>query len=252
MANFKSGVGGALGGAGFGAGVGSFVPGIGTAIGAGIGALGGLFGGLFGGDDPESPSYSDIDLAKEDPELYKRIQQNDALIRQYQQAYDMRRAGMTDMEGRGLNSSISQLGSQQANLGLLGTSTGAAQMADYQNQLRGAIQDRAYREQMGLLQGLSGQQNQGYNMTRNALNDAMQARMGQYNNQIRQVDNNNEFWKGLGSMGASMYGLNQYRGLMNPGSIDPSISPNNPILNQNGFGGPTGLSAFAPGGRPWK
>jgi phage tail tape-measure protein len=105
MSRGSSAAQGAIGGAAAGSAFGPW----GTAIG---GALGGTLGFLTGGT-PDAPDYSEIDLARDNPELYRRIKENDALIRQAQQLYDQRRMGETEAEKFQHQQTMSQLAEQR-------------------------------------------------------------------------------------------------------------------------------------------
>lgn len=166
-------------------------------LGAGAVSTGaGLLGSLFGGDDP---SYSSIDLARDNPELYRLLQKNAELIKQGQAAYDMRNRGMTDLEKRGIDSTKSDLGAQQASLGLLGTSQGNAQMADAESRLREQIAARAFQESQALFGNVTNLQNNQFANTRAALNDV-------YGQQVGDATSRNQFYSGLFGGGMNMLG----------------------------------------------
>jgi len=159
---------------GTGAAAGSAFGPWGTAIGAGIGALGGLLGFMH-----HTPQYSDIDLAKDNPELYKQIQANQALLAQANAAYQARRSGVTASEQMARSQAMAQTQNGLASQGLLGTSYGLSSATDQNNKLNASLQDRIYQEQLGLMQNAQNQGQTVYNQTKGALDDVMAAKQGQ-------------------------------------------------------------------------
>ncbi len=144
---------------------------VGGAVGAGLGFL-------FGSDDqPElgdfqfspdalkSINFSDLDLESMNPELYKKLQQNDLILKDLQGALAQRREGLTANEQRQQSEYLNSQASGQASSGLAGTPIGNAMMADSAARLNDAARERAYQEAMGLRQAVAqqGQANlQGY------------------------------------------------------------------------------------------
>jgi len=226
---WQKGLGGAGYGAQIGAGVGTIVPGIGTLVGGGIGAGVGFLGGLLGGDDEElqSPMFSDINLARDNPELWARIQQNDFQIQAAQRALNSRRAGMTAQEQYGLNDAQSNLGAQQSWRGTLGSSTGVAQQADLEGRLRAQIAERAYKEQLGLMANVQGLHQQQFQDTRAGLQDVMGAMRGQNQNAQAEQTAGNQFWSG-----GFNSGMNAIGNMQNQNALE-SIYGNNPYASYN-------------------
>ncbi len=195
----------ALGGASSGAGLGFEIGGpVGGAIGAG---LGGLFG-LFSGSDPKivAPTFADIDLAKENPQLYGRLQQQDALIKQAQGLYDQRRQSITPNEDRMYRDYLAQNGRNLQGSGLAGTSDGMALANNAARTYQDQLADRIYKEKLGLFDNLQNASNQGYNMNRQALGDVMQAKNAQMGVNENYLNNSNQMWSGLFNGGLSALG----------------------------------------------
>ncbi len=217
------------------------MPGYGTAIGAGLGFI----GGLLGGDDEElqSPMFSDISLARDNPELWARIQQNDLQIQAAQRALDSRRAGMTAQEQYGLNDARSTLGAQQSWRGTLGSSTGVAQQADLEGRLRAQIAERAYKEQLGLMANVQGLHQQQFQDTRAGLQDVMQAmQYGNKNAQAEQIAGN-QFWSG-----GFNSGMNAIGNMQNQNALESIYSAQPP-----GYGGrtaPVYMPSYSSGSSP--
>jgi hypothetical protein len=188
-----------------------FAPGIGTVIGGGLGAL----AGLFAGNDKEvtSPLFSDINLQTENPELYNQLQQYKASLDQYQKLYNARAGGILPSEKRAMDQQASSVAEQQAGLGILGSSQGNRQQAEANAILRDQIAQRAFQEQQGMAGQLASMQGNQYNMTNQALQQAMNARMGQFNNQQADLQSSNQFYGGMltGGLQGLASGINANR-----------------------------------------
>lgn len=228
MANkFIKGVSGATGGAGVGS---MFGP-----IGAGIGAGVGFLGGLFSGDDPDIPSknFSDINLQQDNPELYKQIVQNQAILDQLQQSVNARRSGPTDAERFDLTQQSNQLANRLASNGMSGTPMGEQMMHSQYNQGINALRDHAMNQYMAMQGQLA---NQGMNLG-NLVRGGLQDVQGQNNTNTQRAINQNQassqFWTGLAGAGLGAYGqMNNAANWANVNGVkyDPMA-----IFNQGNF-----------------
>ncbi len=174
----------------------------GAAIGGPYGAvIGGVAGGLYGlfstPDDYISPSFSDINLQSENPELYAQLLKLRAVEALAKQEYDTRRQGATYQEEQDYARGLSNSRDIQASQGLLGTSVGNSQMTATNNQLRGAIAERALREKEALYNNYQQAAMQNFNATRQGLMDVMGQRTGaaemNYKNGLAEQEGNNQF-----------------------------------------------------------
>lgn len=156
-------------------------------IGGALGGIGGLaVGSMF--DSPTSGpgltynyrSVKDVDLSKENPELWKRIQSQDQIIQEARAMYEQRRKGMTDFEKQQLEDTKAEVRGQLAGSGLVGGSIGLAAEQNAANRYRNQILDRIYNEQQGLFNQYAGQSQLGFNMT----NIGQQGVLEQLNRQI--------------------------------------------------------------------
>lgn len=221
---------GAVGGAATGAAIGG-------PYGAAIGAIGGgIYGALSTPDDYTSPSFSDINLANENPELYQNILQLRALQQQAQTAYNARRLGMTDQEQRDLSQGLSNSRDVQSSQGLLGSSVGNSQLADTNARLRGSIANRALQEQGQLYGQLQGATQNSYNATNQALQEIMAQKTGgaqlNYQQGLAQTQGNTQFIQS---------GLNSYQTANNNANNEAfrqQMLQNSPFYGQGGYGGP--------------
>lgn len=193
----KGAVGGGLTGAATGAALGSAVPVIGTAIGAGAGALlGGIGGYLSAPDAPQSLyNYSDIDLARDNPELYRQIKELEGQRDQLKQELASRQAGMNLVEARGLQDQRAQTANQLAGQGLLGSSAGIGAQNNAEAAIRAQIQQNAFAQRQALNGQILGA-DQGIG---NAYSSAMANTLAAKNGQIGQNNQNNMFNAGVNS-----------------------------------------------------
>lgn len=227
----------AAGGASTGAAIGSVIPGVGTAVGAGIG---GLLGFFMGSDkEPEyiSPSFADINLKNENPELYAELMRLQAMSDQAEAMYNQRRAGMTYSERQGLEEAMGNQAQQQANQGLLGSSAGAAMQADAEARLRDQIQQRAFQEQQALFGNMAQQRAAKANALMAAQNQIMGLKTHgadiNYNQAMAEEQAANQFYSGLFNGGLGMLG--QYQNMqgmkdianMQYGQLGPNELPTN-------------------------
>lgn len=231
--NIQKGVSGAAGGAGLGM---SF----GGPVGAGIGAGLGLLGGFLGGSDSDitAPSFADINLAKENPDLFARLQQQESFVNEAKKLYDKRRQGMTPLEDQQMQNQLKDVGRQTALGGIAGGSEAYAISANAQRDAQNNIANRIYNEQNGLFQQYGQAQNGLYNNTRSALGDVMGQRMSQLGIQENNLSNSNQMWGGLvnGGLSALGSGYNSYK------------MAQMPTYNQNPMQSlPAGASMGAPG-----
>ena len=212
---------GSILGTGLGAVGGSFFGPAGTMAGA---AIGGGAGGLFDSNDVgpyRSPSFADIDLAKENPELYAELMKVSAAADQAQRLYDQRNRGMNEMEVQQLAAGRANMSNNLANRGLLGTSAGLAAETGAEGQIRAQIAARAFQEQQALAQaaqqahqGLFQDYMQAQNQVMNPMHQAAQAN---WENQNAINQGNNQFYGGLinggMSLAGNMYNMNQMQGM---------------------------------------
>ncbi len=241
----------------------------GAAIGAGLGLI-------FGNSDrtPEIPdfqfspealrsmNFSDLDIESMNPELFKKLQQNDLILGDLRQALASRREGQTANEQRQTSDYLNAQASGQSSNGLAGTPIGNAMMADSAARLYDASRDRAFQEYMALQQGVAGQANANlgyysgaqnqlmsqFNQNRGAALQQDQIRNGR--EMARFADNqettnaNTNFYGSLLNGGLQMAAGQQYRGsgplLGNPGDWGSNVS--------NWFNGPIGPNTPSPNG----
>lgn len=231
---------GAISGAAGGAALGTAIaPGYGTAIGA---VAGGLYGLFSTPDDYTSPSFSDINLQSENPELYAQLLQLRAIQSQAQREYDTRRMGMTAQEESDYYKGMANSRDVQSSQGLLGTSVGNSQMTNTNNLLRGAIADRALKEREQLFGNLQSATQNNFNGTNQALQEIMALKSGagqmNYNQGLQQTQGNTAFIQS---------GLNAYQTANNN---DQNNQFRQQLLNQSpfaGYGGPGGYgNPYAP------
>lgn len=155
---------------------------LGAAAGATFGVVGAAAGALAGsnlskgknifGQGTAGPgqtynyrTISDIDLSKENPELWKRIQSQDQIISEARKLYETRRQGMTDFERSQVEDARQNARAQLGGSGLVGTSLGISAENDAANRLRNQVMDRIYNEQQGLFNQYAGQSGRGFDMT---------------------------------------------------------------------------------------
>jgi hypothetical protein len=216
----------------------------GFALGGPVGGLVGAgLGFLFGSDDQpqlgdfnfspdslRSMNFGDIDLQSMNPELYKKLQQNDYILQDLRQALNERRDAMTANESRQTEDYLNRQASGQASSGLAGTPIGNAMMADSAARLYDQARERAYQEAAGLRQQVSGQANAnlaGYanaqgqliNQFNNNRNSSIQMdelrnqrELAKYQDQQASVNANTNFYGGLLNGGLSGLASQAYTG----------------------------------------
>lgn len=188
---------------------------------AGAGA-GGALAGLFSGSS-DVPNYSDIDLKKDNPELWKQLQELKALTSEYERLYSQRRQGQTAAEKIQVEDSRSQLKDQLSNRGLVGSSAGAGMMGDYEARLQAAIAERAFQEEQQLLAALQNSRASYMNMLTGGQQMAMQPMMAEYGAQMGEDQARNQFFSGLFNSGLNLY-ASKNLGALNTGSnAQPTI-----------------------------
>lgn len=173
-----------------------------------IGGLGSLFGMLKG--TPDAPSYADLDLAKENPDLWKELQRLQAVNRQYDDMFAARRAGANASELAQLAQGRSQVQDQLANRGLIGSSAGTSMQAGADAQMQGQIQERAFQEMMAMQQARQQAQAQYAQQLAQGQQMAMQPMQAQHQQGMQGDADRNQFFGGLLGAGLQMYGANQY------------------------------------------
>lgn len=190
---------------------GSFFGPAGTVVGAGVG---GALGGMLGKDNSFSaPSFSDIDLASANPQLWAELQRMNATVGEAERLYNARRQGPSELELRQYGQARSNMQDQQAQQGLLGTSAGLSAEADSDARLQGAIRERAFQEQQSLFNNMA-QQRAAYEQAimgaqNQIVNPQMQAAQINYQQAQENDAARNQFYSGLATAGAGMYANNQ-------------------------------------------
>ncbi len=187
---------------------------VGGPYGAIIGGALGFGAGMLQGDDKNptftAPSFSDIDLQTENPELYEELMKAYAAADEMENAYRARRAGPNysdNAEMAEVNSGIQQ---RLAHQGLLGSSVGVAAAADADTMLRERINERAMQEAERLRAAWMAQQAGNANFKRQMQQDVMSGMMaektGQYQADREDLAANNQFYSGLFNGGMQMGG----------------------------------------------
>lgn len=179
----------------------------------GIGGIGSLVGMFTGNDD--APTYADINLQRDNPDLWRELQQLQAMSKEYERLYARRQMGPTAQEKAQAEQGRSRNEEQLATRGMLGSSTGNRLQADYNAQIMNAIQQRAFQEQQQLLAAQM-QAKQAYaQQFGQAQQGALQAAMGQFQNKQQGHQAQNQFFGGLFNAGVGMMGNQMYADQMN-------------------------------------
>ena len=178
--------------------------------GAAIGGIGGGLLGMLSGSDDEMMSFADVDLQRDNPDLWAELQNLEAMSQQYEKMYNARMQGPTMGERAQVEQGRSRLEEQQKTRGMGGSSAGARMMGEYNNQAMSSIQQRAFEEAMSLLsaqQNVSQARSQGILSGQNAIvNQGNQ----QVQNQIGSDTARNQFMSGLINTGLKKYANDQY------------------------------------------
>lgn len=176
---------GAAGGAIAGAAAGSALGPWGIAGGAVLGGIGGYFAAP---DDPQGLyNYSDVDLARDNPELYRQIKELEQQRDQLKQELTSRQAGMSIMEARGLQDQKAAQASQLAGQGILGSSAGQSAQANAEALARAQIQQNAFAQRQALQQQILGA-DQGIG---GAYSNTLASTLAAKNGQVAQNNDNN-------------------------------------------------------------
>lgn len=215
----------------------------GASIGAGVG---GIFGNSGAGQF-QSPAFSDINLATENPELYQQIMQLSQVADQAEAQYQQRAQGPTAYENNELNLARSQSQNQLASQGLLGTSAGLSAEQGTQQQVQAQIAQRAMQQQqMDLQQALASRQAvaqataQGQQQVFNPM--MQQAKMN-YGNAQQQSQAQNQLYSGIMQGGIGLAG-----NLYNNAQLATQNQANQYMM-QNGGYGVGGFNPMAPSGQ---
>jgi hypothetical protein len=211
----------------------------GYAIGGPIGGIvGGLGGLIFGGNDktPELPelqfspeslrsyNFSDVNLEQINPEIYKRLMENDAVLQGMRESLASRRQGATANEQRQLSDYLNQQGSAMAGGGLVGTPMGNAMMADAAARMQAQMQDRAFQEYM---------QMQGN--VQNAAQQGFQNYSGAQGNVLDQLQRNKQSSLGMDQL-RNQHAMQQY------GADQQALADSNAMWGGMLSGGLTGIA----------
>jgi len=246
----QKGVGAGLGGAGTGAMVGSAIggPGLGTVIGGGVGAAAGFLGGFFQGDDEEpvyqSRSFADINLRKENPELYQELMNMKAQEKVAMDNYYARRGGQLSVDERAqVNQAMGNQAQALQARGLAGTSIGMASQEAAEARIRQELLDRSYKESLGYLDQAHGYQKDYIQGLSGAQNDIMRMEQGAYDKNyeadLAEMQASNQFYSGLANAGIGMgaQAFNTYE------MSKLRSQPNDPRSGTVGPGGVTHISS---------
>lgn len=184
-----------------------------TLAGIGMGLAGGI--GLLTGDSPEAPQLSDIDLARDNPELFQELQRLRRLVQQSEAMYNARRAGMSRSEQLDMERQLGGVNERLASQGLLGSSVGASQRAEAEQAMRDALARRVFDESQALYGNMSNMASNAFNATRQGLGDVMNARLAQYQQDMANQTARNQFFSGLMGSGLNLAGTGMYINRMN-------------------------------------
>lgn len=193
-----------------------------AAIPAAIGAAGQIAGMLEDSPEYKAQSFRDINLQNENPDLYAETLKMRMAADEAERMYTARRSGATQAEQRELGQGLARSQEILANQGLLGSSVGTSQMADTESRLRGAIAERALREQQALYQQAQAARGNVFNAMRGMQGDVMNERNRaaqiNYGDQQGESQAQNQFFSGLFNSGANLAGqaylgdqMNAYR-----------------------------------------
>jgi hypothetical protein len=200
--------------------VGSAFGPVGTVVGGVAGGLLGFFSGMASGSDPVpvAPTFADISLAKDNPDLFKRLQDQDAIIREARNMYEARRQGMTAQERFSYGDSMARTGESLNRAGLSGSSDAFA-IADEQRRRQDAvIADRVFQEKNALYNQYLQQVDRGYNQNRQAIGDVLDQKNRQFSADNQKLADSNAMWSGLANSGLSNLGrgINMYASQTRP------------------------------------
>lgn len=179
--SFQGALGGAAGGAGIASAFGASPWGV--AAGLGGGALLGLTGKSrpslpqmsFSPDSLKSYSFSDINLSRDNPQMYAELQKNAALIQQAQDILNSRSAGMTALEQRNMQQTMGDYSSRLASQGLIGDPVAEQARADQENKIHQQAAENAYNQRAQMMGQLSSMNQGQLSATQGALGQVMNA-----------------------------------------------------------------------------
>lgn len=229
----------AVSGAAAGAGIGGSV---GGPIGAGVGAVIGGIGGFLFGDDEEpefvAPSFADIDLETENPELYEELMKVYAANSELEKAYRNRISGPSYADRNEIANVMSGVNNRLSHQGLLGSSVGIAAAADADTLLRERIEERAMQEANALRSAWMNGMLNAANFKKGMQDSIMNSKLGQatanYNAAREDEAASNAMWSGIFNGGVAL-GANainnakmddlyaKYKGSPAPGSPAPDF-----------------------------
>lgn len=186
----------------------------------GIGALGSL-GGLFS-SAPAVPTYRDVNLARQNPDLWKQLQELQTMSAELDKQYKNRQQGATAGEMANIAQARGQAYERQGNQGLIGSSAGSSMMGRQEAEMQNALQQRIRQEQQALL----AQAMQGRQAYASALQSAQQQQLAALQAQQQQAmgeqQSRNQFFGGIMNSGLGMYGTDRYLDRM----ADPEFRSN--------------------------
>lgn len=183
----------------------------GAVAGAGVG---GAIGGQFDKKTKyKSPSFADIDLARDNPQLYAQLMKQEEILAQYEALYNQRSTGPSLSEQRMRDQSLDAMRGQAASRGMLGGSTSFLNEMDFGERYNDQIAQRIFQEQQALLGARAAQQGNLVGLYGNAQNNIMnnmnQQSMTDYNQKMAEDMARNQFYASLMQGGAQMYGADK-------------------------------------------
>lgn len=177
---------------------------------AGIGAAGMAYGMMKDRQKYNSPNYSDIDLAKDNPELYAQLMKYEQLGKELEAQYAQRMTGPSASEQRAKQAMLDNMRGSLAARGSLGGSTELLAARDVEQQFMDQVAQNMRAEQAALMQQRLAQGAQQYNMFAQGQGDIMnklsQEAMIDYQSRVAEDEARNKFFAGLMSGGMGMYG----------------------------------------------
>lgn len=210
----KYSTGGAVAGGVAGAAIGGPA---GAMIGAGIG--GSLGGMLKPREKYKSPSFADIDLARDNPALFAELQKYEQLGSRLEALYNQRRTGPSAAEQRMKEGALQDQRQNMASRGLLGGSTSMLAEQDLNRRFQEDVMARSAAEQQALMGQLLAQRQNQIGLMSGAQNAIMgnlgQEAMTDYNSRVANDQARNQFFMGLAQGGMGLYGANQQANAMN-------------------------------------
>lgn len=174
---------------------------------AGIMAGAGLGGALGGALEPNDhpPTYADINLKKENPELWKELQRLRAINKEYESLYARRAQGPNSAELIAKEDALARGRDVQNSKGTLGSSAGVQMQADLENRVMASIQERAAAEQERLLNGQRQSEAQYMEALSGAQQGALGVRNARYMADQAESEAQNQFYSSLANSGMQLY-----------------------------------------------